>query len=67
MLIAPESTAELSAAIKDVRRRAEAEGRPLRMRPARNGFATMSSFACTNQPTLATPFKVQGKDPLRVG
>jgi hypothetical protein len=66
-MIAPESTAELSQAIKNVRARAESEGRPLKMRPARNGFATMASFACAHQPTLTTAFKVQDKTPLVAG
>lgn len=67
VLIAPASTAELSSAIKSVRARAESEGRPLKMRPARNGFATMSSFACAAQPTLTSPFTVKGKSPLVAG
>lgn len=67
VLIAPDSTAELASAIKNVRARAESEGRPLKMRPARNGFATMSSFACAAQPTLTTPFTVKGQRPLVAG
>lgn len=67
MLVVPESTEQLASAIKDVRAKAQQQGKPLRMRPARRGFATMSSFACAPQPTLVNPFTVDGKQPLVVG
>lgn len=66
-LVVPEDTAQLAAAIKSLRARAAAEGRPLKMRPARRGFATMASFACGPQPTLVNPFLVDGKKPMVVG
>lgn len=67
VLISPDSTAELAAGIKNARARAERDDRPLKMRPARRGFATMASFACAHQPTLLTPFTVRGKEPMVVG
>lgn len=67
MLVSPDNTAELAAAIKDARARAQQQGRPLKMRPARRGFATMASFACAHQPTLTTPFRVKGQEPFVVG
>ncbi|KAI8472152.1 MAG: hypothetical protein J3K34DRAFT_415296 [Monoraphidium minutum] len=49
-LIRPASTAELSAAIKEVAAKAAAAGRPLKMRTAHTKFATMQSFPCPIQP-----------------
>jgi FAD/FMN-containing dehydrogenase len=67
MLIRPGSTAELSAAIKDIRAKAAAQGRPLKMRATRPGFATMHSMPCASQPSNPSPFLVKGKTPMVVG
>jgi len=67
MLIRPDATAELSAAVKDVRTKAAAQGKPLKMRSARPGFASMSSFPCASQPSNTHPFLVNGQQPLVVG
>jgi hypothetical protein len=66
-LIRPESTEQLAAAIKDLRARAQQQGRPLKMRATRPQFATMHSMPCAQQPTLLSPFEVQGKKPITVG
>jgi hypothetical protein len=67
VLISPGSTAETVAAIRDVRARAEREGRPLRLRATRPSFATMNSMPCAGQPTEVTPFTVRGQTPLVAG
>jgi hypothetical protein len=66
-LIRAESTEQLAAAIKDSRVRAQQQGRPIKMRATRPKFATMHSMACAQQPTLLTPFEVNGKTPIVVG
>lgn len=67
MLIVPESTEQLAAAIKDVRAKAAAQGRPLKMRATRPGFATMHSMPCVAQPSSLSPFLVRDQKPLVVG
>ncbi|WIA11663.1 hypothetical protein OEZ85_011764 [Tetradesmus obliquus] len=66
-LVRPESTEQLAAAVKDLRARAQQQGRPLKMRATRPQFATMHSMPCAEQPTLLSPFEVQGKKPIVVG
>jgi hypothetical protein len=66
-LIRPESTEQLAAAIKDLRARAQQQGRLLKMRATRPQFATMQSLACAQQPTLLSRFEVSGKAPIVVG
>lgn len=67
MLIRPESTEQLSSAIKDLRAKAAAQGRPLKMRATRPGFATMHSMPCSAQPSSTSPFLVRGQQPMVVG
>lgn len=67
MLIRPESTDQLASAMKDLRSKAAAQGRPLKMRATRPGFATMHSMPCSAQPSNPNPFLVRGKQPLVVG
>lgn len=67
MLIHPESTEQLAAAIKDVKAQAAKMGRPLKMRAGRPEYGSMTSLPCPYQTTLVTPFTVKGKTPLVVG
>lgn len=48
-IVRPNTTAELAAAVASLRARAVREGRTLKMRPARNGFASMAAFPCPEQ------------------
>lgn len=50
VLVRPSDTAELASAVKSLVARAAAEGRPLKIRPARDGFASMPSFPCAAAP-----------------
>lgn len=67
VLIRPESTEQLSSAIKELRARSVKEGRPLKMRATHPSFATMHSMPCAQQPTLLSPYVVNGKTPIVVG
>lgn len=63
-LIRPNTTEELAAAIAAVNKRAGTEGRTLKMRATRDGFASMASFPCSYQPSdPSAPISQQ----LRVG
>lgn len=49
-IVRPANTEELADAVRSLGARARAEGRPLKMRAARDGFATMPSFPCAAAP-----------------
>lgn len=67
-LVIPTSTQELSDAVKALAKRAASEGRPLKVRATRQGFATIPSFTCSEQPSDPANGKPEGpKAPLKAG
>jgi hypothetical protein len=69
VLLRPTSTQELADGVKALAARAAAEGRGLKLRPARDWFGTMNAFPCTHLPEDPSPEPAGpgGKAPLLAG
>jgi hypothetical protein len=67
VLVRPSSTEELASAVTSLVARAASEGRPLKMRATRDGFASIPSFPCATQPSDPNPFAAYPKPPLVAG